>query len=81
MLECYCVALNYNTIDFLIGGYNDGDTDIILSFDTKNLEWTQIGKMGHKMRLHGLGVVPFKDIIDYCKYVAAPDYELFHTLL
>ena len=65
----------------LTGGYNDGDTDSILNFDTTKLEWTQIGRMGHNIRLHGIGVVPMKDITDYCKYVAAPDYELFNPLL
>ena len=72
-------SLDFNCILQFTGGYSDGhgDTDSILKFDTTKLEWTLIGRMRHKRRLHGLGVVLMNDIIDDCKYAAAPDSELF----
>ena len=63
----------------ILGGFIDGegDTDSILNFDTTKFEWTQIGWMGQDTWLHGFGVVLMNDIADFCKYVAAPDIELF----
>ena len=79
----YVFAFDVNAL-YLTGGYKngDGDTDLILNFDTTELKWTHLGSMGHgyNMRLHGFGVVLMNDIMDYCKYVAAPNYELFHTI-
>ena len=50
-----------------------------MNFDTTEFEWTQIGRMGQDTRLHGVGVVLMNDIADFCKYVAAPDNELFNV--
>ena len=62
------IKFNLFNLFYFTGGFDGYTHDYIVSFNSREENWTVVGTMRKPRGFHAVSVVPMADVIDYCNF-------------